>query len=253
MQEYTSSNIPRLDATPNTFLASVAFLVVLCGIAFLGSLVSVLCAPKSSTPSLSIHSVSLKEPDVIAYPGDILSDTYVAPPLFFDGTRRAVILGDSRTVAMNEQNLFPKEVTVYAEVGVGFDYFMEVLPSVRAQIDADPSHAYTIISMLGVNDVVDNLPRYQAAYEILLSEGYDVVFVSVNPVTTPYDTEGRVTNAQIQTFNETMRQIDNIQYIDTNTYLQQTSFHTPDGLHYDEETNKRIATFLLQELNALTE
>ena len=149
-----------------------------------------------------------------------------------------VIIGDSRTVALKE--IIGKNYKFICENGMGYDWFVKkAIPELNAYKDTK-----IIIINLGVNDY-GNCEKYISKINEENIEwqkkGYLVYYMSVNPVDDVHYNFS-ITNADINQFNETMYTgLDKtIYWIDTNSYLQDTGFRTVDGLHYTEDTSRKI-------------
>ena len=147
-----------------------------------------------------------------------------------------IFVGDSRFVNMNdvckisdEDNLF-----MVAKVGQGYNWFSQTAVSqIKRIVSSRLFDEWKLIICLGINDL-ENIKKYTVKYEEL-SENYDITLVSVNPV----DNYGSLTNAKVQEFNSTLRNI-SLPYIDTYGLLTSTGYTTTDGLHYNSDTTKKI-------------
>ena len=107
-----------------------------------------------------------------------------------------------------------------------------------------------LIILMGVNDLY-NLNEYinyiNTNYSNWTSKGVTVYFVSVNPCDGSYASE---LNKHIDIFNKGMKKTlsSDIRYIDTYNYLIKTGYNSPDGLHYNEETSKKIYNYIINNL-----
>lgn len=157
---------------------------------------------------------------------------------------RYIFLGDSRYVAMapfaQEQDYF------IAKEGMGYAYLLQQLDSVRAA--AIPGSV--LIIGLGVNDLkAGNASSYiQTINELGRTLNARVCYMLVNPVDEAVELQNgyRVTNAEIDAFNEAMKAglEASVQIIDTNSFLKNDGYVTTDGLHYNMDTYQKIYQYI---------
>ena len=154
-----------------------------------------------------------------------------------------IFVGDSRTVGM-EQCIDDNSIYI-AKVGEGYEWYDTYAKDVLEEVlEANSEKDLSVIFNLGVNDL-DNADKYVSAINEL-AEKYPAVelsYMSVNPVT-----KTTVSNEQIQAFNSTIEKMlaDNIDYIDTYSYLIAEGFNTVDGLHYTADTYKNIYEYAMK-------
>ena len=103
--------------------------------------------------------------------------------------------------------------------------------------------------MLGVNDLY-KVQSYASYYNNLIANGYSIVFVTVAPVDEVKEHKNgyKVLNADIDSFNDTIKMEVNCTILDLNMYMKQHGFDTADGVHYTEETYNLIYDFLTDNL-----
>lgn len=165
-----------------------------------------------------------------------------------------MMIGDSRTVGMQQalknSQYDLTHIRFTAKVGQGYSWFTgqtgltELSPSI-------------LVLNLGVNDL-GNISHYQSIYTDYADTCWKdspIYIVSVNPVCSPCSS---VTNQQIRTFNQSMQDWINayntdagasrIRYIDTYSYLINTGFSSPDGLHYSASTYTHIYEYILEQI-----
>ncbi len=148
-----------------------------------------------------------------------------------------IFLGDSRTVGMNDAvQIEDDNKFVVAKVGEGYKWMVETgLMDAADIIEENPKiNNWVLISNFGVNDLY-NVDSYIDAYE-QISEIMPVYVVSVNPCKGSYDE----LNSEIDSFNEKMKNLDCVTYVDTCTALRNDGFSSSDGLHYGAETYNKI-------------
>ncbi|MCR5450991.1 MAG: SGNH/GDSL hydrolase family protein [Lachnospiraceae bacterium] len=154
-----------------------------------------------------------------------------------DANTGVIYIGDSRFVGMNEAcriSDFNREFVV-AQVGQGF-YWLENDAITAAEYIESTNTSFShwkYVICLGINDLV-NIEEYMTRYSTLIKEK-DVTLVSVGPVGTYPD----LSNEKVEAFNERLKTLDT-DYIDYYTILVTEGYKTPDGLHYDDDTYRKI-------------
>ena len=184
---------------------------------------------------------------------DITEDDYDVIESYSDITTREesfpeqiIFVGDSRTVGMD---LAIDDNSVYiAKVGEGYEWFKgEAEGELKEVIRNSSDKSLTVVFNLGVNDL-SNANRY--AEEVnRLSDNYPnirFVYASVNPV----KEKASVSNDDISAFNRTIcTQLSrNIRFIDSYSYLIDSGFESPDGLHYTNDTYAKIYEYITAQL-----
>ena len=128
--------------------------------------------------------------------------------------------------------------------GIGLDWMRTSgIPNVEANL----TNGSALIILMGVNDLynVDNYINYiNTKINSWKNSGASVYFVSVNPTDKSYS---NLTD-DINSFNNKIKTISGIKYIDTNSYLNSTGFTTTDGLHYDKSTSLMIYQYIIDNL-----
>lgn len=162
-----------------------------------------------------------------------------------------ILVGDSRTVAMNEaMNYGKKDTCVYvAKEGEGYDWFStDGAVLLDDAVNSNPQS--TLVLNLGVNDL-RNLAAYIDLYQQLIDKyrGTTIRIMSVNPV--DESKEISVSNNDIENFNASMKEAFPDNYLDCYGYLSMSGFETVDGLHYTQSTTEKIHSYLIQELSEL--
>lgn len=149
-----------------------------------------------------------------------------------------IFIGDSRFVGMNDacgisntDNRF-----VIAMIGEGYDFLVNTALQRADEITTENSDItnWKYIICLGVNDLY-NIDKYISEYNKLKTT-VDLVIVSVNPI----EYHSSITNDDIDEFNNRIKDIGDVQYIDTNYTLCKEGFSTVDGIHYTSDTYKLI-------------
>lgn len=159
-----------------------------------------------------------------------------------------IFVGDSRFVNMNSVCGISKTDNLFmvAKVGEGYSWFNETaLQQIKRIISSSLFNKWKLIICLGINDL-GNCEKYVKKYESL-KDDYDIVLVSVNPV----EHYGNLSNEGIDKFNSALKTL-SLPYIDTFNLLLTTGYSTADGLHYKEDTTKKIYNGILSGLEDIS-
>lgn len=156
------------------------------------------------------------------------------------GTVGYILIGDSRFVGMNmavdvgsDENRF-----LVAKNGAGYDFLVNTALPQAARIEKQHPRieSWTYIINLGVNDL-QYAWKYSMTYRELL-KSKNLVIQSVNPM--DYSVSPPTSQKDIEAFNERMKMIEGIEYLDTYQLLMKNGFSTTDGVHYTAETYSYI-------------
>lgn len=155
-------------------------------------------------------------------------------------------VGDSRTDGMrsavteNEHNVW----SCKSSMGL---YWMQHtgIPNIVDKISSNSA----IIILMGVNDLSNSMSYVKYVNSQVSSwnqRGAKVYFVSVNPTDGGYS----YLDARIKSFNSDLKNnLDSsIKYINTYNYLTKKGFSTTDGLHYTNDTYKKIYNYVVKHL-----
>ena len=154
--------------------------------------------------------------------------------------------GDSRTVGIQLTlgDSHPETLFV-AKAGIGYQWMKDhAWSQIKQNLDENPD--MKVVFLYGVNDMI-NINYYLKRYKELEGE-YDknrIWYVSVNPI----KGQQLVTDDQIQEFNKKLKEHAGSRYIDTYSMLNKEGFGSPDGLHYDNDTNTKIYDFVINAIN----
>ena len=153
-----------------------------------------------------------------------------------------VFVGDSRTVQM-QMAVGSSDKAYIAKIGEGYSWFKNTALS---EIPSFAGTGTTMIINFGVNDLANAGKYIQLVnnnIDAWTNAGITVYYAAVTPV----GNCGSVTNAQIEAFNARLQsELDpRVQWIDGYTYLSQTGFSTPDGLHYSKDTYKSLYSYYM--------
>lgn len=156
------------------------------------------------------------------------------------GTVGYILIGDSRFVGMNmavdvgsDENRF-----LIAKNGAGYDFLVNTALPQAARIEKQHPRieSWTYIINLGVNDL-QYAWKYSMTYRELL-KSKNLVIESVNPM--DYSVSPPSSQKDIEAFNERMKMIEGVAYLDTYQLLMKNGFSTTDGVHYTAETYSYI-------------
>lgn len=158
------------------------------------------------------------------------------PAVTSEGKIGYILIGDSRFVGMNmavdvnsQENRF-----LIAKNGAGYDFLVYTALPQAARIEKQHPKidSWVYIINLGVNDL-RYAWKYAMAYRDLLKSKH-LVIESVNPM--DYSVAPPSSQKEIEAFNERMKMIDGVEYLDTYQSLMKNGFSTTDGVHYTTET-----------------
>ncbi len=161
-------------------------------------------------------------------------------------------VGDSRFMgmrdALNVYGLMKWNEKFICENGVGYDFLMENMQTIREYCDSST----VLIINLGINDMKYRYNQYIAAMnEMAATMDCRIYYMLVNPVNQAMVDSGGKYNAQtsdIQAFNvRMMNGLDKrISIIDCYSYLvnEVVDFDTFDGVHYTYETSMIIYNYI---------
>lgn len=162
---------------------------------------------------------------------------------------RLLYVGDSRIVGMKSA-LENNNIDYIAEVGKGYDWYKNVALATIEEKLQDNSNLIVVLS-LGVNDL-NNIDNYISAYKDLISKysSNSIYIMSVTPVdeSKAKSSGYSVTNTGIEAFNKKLSENFSSNYIDI--YNNLTNVVTSDGLHYDNDTYKKINSLVSSSISS---
>lgn len=157
---------------------------------------------------------------------------------------RILFVGDSRTLGM--EDAVQDDCIYLGAEGEGYDWFSnEGISSLAQSLESDPT--IPVVINLGVNDP-QNINIYIDLYNSLIDQYPDTpfYFMSINPL--DEDADFNTTNEMAELFNATLKSTFPDRYLDCYTYLKENGFETVDGLHYTDETYKKIHDYVVNEI-----
>lgn len=179
-----------------------------------------------------------------------------------------IFVGDSRTVQMcaaktgdwtncpydsGGEKISNNDIYI-AQVGKSYKWFNETaVPKVNSRISTGKDK-YNIILLMGVNDGVSSSKNgkkaankyYKKVSELAKTKwkNHNVIYVSVNPVRETKNHYAKVSG--VDAFNKEMKskinssKISNLKYCDTASSISASQKNSSDGLHYNNDTNKKV-------------
>ncbi len=153
------------------------------------------------------------------------------------------IMGDSRSVGMSYiDNNTSHQYT--AKVSEGYKYFNNNYEAVLKKATSKDA----IVINFGINDL-SNVDKYIELFnKIAKNTKAKIYFLTINPVDEEKEIKNgySIKNKDIDTFNEKMIEgLDSkITIINSNSILKEEGFDTTDGIHFTEETYKKILSII---------
>ena len=157
-----------------------------------------------------------------------------------------IMVGDSRSVGMHDAMVDYEDPFLYiAQSGEGYEWFVEDgLPRMEKAIKEHP--AWPVVFNLGVNDT-SAVMNYITLYQSFAGRypNTDFYYLSVNPLTKD---STLVVDEQVVVFNQYLKMAFPDTYLDSYSMLKKEGFESADGVHYSDDTYRRIHQFILDEL-----
>ena len=172
----------------------------------------------------------------IISPEDFESGKEIVTKVVYDNF---LFAGDSRTVGMS----WATGADVIAKESIGYGWAKNQLPQIK---NCDNTN---IVFWFGVNDLYNiskYITMYNDLYESMKDKNVNIYVMAVTPCCYSYSR----LNSNIENFNAKMQAglNENIEFIDTYSFLSQNGFGSSDGLHYSNTTYKAIYDFVLSEI-----
>ena len=150
-----------------------------------------------------------------------------------------LFVGDSRTVGMS----WATGANAIAKVSMGYYWAKNQLSQVKTYDNTN------IVFWFGVNDlynVSNYITMYNDLYESMKDKNVNIYVMAVTPCCYSYSR----LNPDIASFNAKMQAglNENIEFIDTYSFLNQNGFGSSDGLHYSNTTYKAIYNYVVSEI-----
>ena len=157
-----------------------------------------------------------------------------------------IMVGDSRTIGMQKAMAGRPDMFLYiGESGEGYSWLTDyALEQMDSAIKAHPD--WPVVLNLGVNDtqlVMDYITLYQSFAGRYPDTRF--FYLSVNPLT---DESVNVTDEEVVVFNRYLKMAFPETYLDSYSMLKKEGFESADGVHYSDDTYRRIHEFIMEEL-----
>ena len=174
-------------------------------------------------------------------------------------------IGDSRTVALAAYDLIADENTI-AEVGLSHIDALQHVYTQKSGLQYDvasfleakqPDILYIAFGVNGIAFVEES--RYKEEYEnmmdqiLLMAPNSKVVIEAIGPIKEGYSMTSRMTNADIDHYNEFLYDLaekKGIYYVDSNKCLKddynslKDEYNSGDGLHYTQDGYAQVAEYI---------
>ncbi len=174
---------------------------------------------------------------------------------------KLILIGDSRTNDMCKSSYCNacKGDKVIAKGSMGYSWFVNTaIPETNSYISKNPNESYNIFILMGVNGIGTTSANgkkvansYYKKVESLVKDKWKnqyVYYVSINGVINSKSKYAK--NAAINSFNSDMKSkikasgYKNFKYCDTNSKISVNSSTSPDGVHYNCTTYRKIHDLL---------
>ena len=177
---------------------------------------------------------------------------------------KIIIVGDSRMefIKNDKEIVLPFNLEFVAKSGMRIDWLKKTaIPQVKKILE-NKDYKYYIVVNMGVNDLNSDLKGKEIAedyfevYSKLANEYFDakIYLMSVNPIIekklNKIEPGNKRTNKKIKLFNQTIQKelkasdAENLYYCNAYNNLK---FETNDGLHYTQNTNKKIINYIIND------
>lgn len=173
----------------------------------------------------------------IISPEDFESGKEIVTKVIYDNF---LFAGDSRTVGMS----WATGADVIAKESIGYGWAKNQLPQIKSCDNTN------IVFWFGVNDLYNiskYITMYNDLYDSMKDKNVNIYVMAVTPCCYSYSR----LNPDIADFNSKMQAglNENIEFIDTYSFLSQNGFGSSDGLHYSNTTYRAIYDYVLSEIN----
>lgn len=162
------------------------------------------------------------------------------------GQRKVLFVGDSQMLYMESYLKWywggNSRVSFICKSGGDYPYLVSIASQIKSSVDR-----YTdVVFSFGVNDP-DNVHLYASFYRNIVpaleKAGARVFILNVGPL----EHDEWVTNEDIDHFNQILvSSLSGLRIADLNSYLKNRGYKTVDGLHYDNDTSRKIYDFALR-------
>lgn len=159
-----------------------------------------------------------------------------------------IFVGDSRFYdlawVIRPQDMH-RNYYVISNPGCGYDclYYDDLDKIEEIKRSRNDIAKWVIVSNYGYNDL-GNANKYRYLYEYMAKKGDSVYFASVTP-----SAEGvTYSNSEVSQFNNALKNIPGVKYIDVYTHMMENGFETSDMIHYTERQNRLNFYYILENI-----
>ncbi len=157
-----------------------------------------------------------------------------------------IFMGDSRMVGMSSV-VSASDTFFIGKTSMGYSWLESTASTELASCLALYSRAKVIMAF-GINDLY-NISNYIDYYNTLIKKypSANFYFMSVLPVDEAKEQQYgyTVTNSEIKSFNNQLRNAFPTSYLDVYSYLESDGFSTSDGIHYTNSTYQKIYDYVI--------
>ena len=179
--------------------------------------------------------------------------------------KKVVVIGDSRMELIDNgkdySKQIPNNITFIAKSGMKNEWFNDFVLMRLTDLLKNPEYKYDVIINLGVNDIcfgdeTKSISEYTNSIRLLakLFNNTNFYVLSVNPVNEnlifDYFDVNPLPNKKIQVYNTKLinfikkEKLQNLNYCNA---FDKIKYTTKDGLHYTEQTNEKIISYILND------
>lgn len=179
--------------------------------------------------------------------------------------KKVVVIGDSRMELIDNgkdySKQIPNNITFIAKSGMKNEWFNDFVLMRLTDLLKNPEYKYDVIINLGVNDIcfgdeTKSISEYTNSIRLLakLFNNTNFYVLSVNPVNEnlifDYFDVNPLPNKKIQMYNTKLinfikkEKLQNLNYCNA---FDKIKYTTKDGLHYTEQTNEKIISYILND------
>lgn len=156
-------------------------------------------------------------------------------------TSGIIFVGDSRTEGMRDAIGENDKTKFICKIGKGLDWLKNTAYKQLKDI-CDKYPDYYVVFNFGINDL--GVESYINYYKDTIAKNIKnkIIHMSINPIDSDKAKKAgyQVTTSDIEAFNKRYKEYAGSAYLDTYTYLKSNGFSASDGIHYNNDTYKKI-------------
>lgn len=156
-------------------------------------------------------------------------------------TSGIIFVGDSRTEGMRDAIGENDKTKFICKIGKGLAWLKSTAYSqLKDMCDKYPD--YYVVFNFGINDL--GVESYISYYKDTIAKNIKnkIIHMSINPIDADKAKKAgyQVTTSDIENFNKRYKEYAGSAYLDTYSYLKSNGFSASDGIHYNNDTYKKI-------------